>query len=126
MKIKKIISPNTVLIDSDNTIQAAAKRMTESDIDSMPVVVDNTISGIITEHDIADSIYNNGLDPKKTKVLDIMTEKLFVCGEDDRLEKVAKKMVRCQARSLVVMNRKRELVGIISFDELLEKLSMYQ
>ena len=51
-----------------------------------------------------------------------MTDKLFTCGEDGRIETAARKMKRCSARHLLVMNRDRQLVGLVSIDDLKENI----
>jgi CBS domain-containing protein len=122
MKVKEVMQQELFPIERDKNIQTAEKIMEKVGIDIMPVVLGKSITGIITDYDIDTKILAKGLDPKKTRVSTGMTEKLFACGEDDRIEKVANKMEHCRTRHMVVMNRHRQLVGLVSIDGLRENL----
>jgi len=47
-----------------------------------------------------------------------MTEKLFACSENDKVEKAADKMNRCRVNQLAVMNQDRQLVGLVSSEDI--------
>ena len=117
MKVKEAMSHDIVLVEDDSNIQDAKRTMERAGIDCLPVVANRCVAGIITARDIDSRILAKGLDPKKTRVSDGMTEKLFVCGEDDKIGGAMKKMRRCHVRRLAVMNRDRQLVGLVSFDK---------
>ena len=49
------------------------------DIGSLPVCDEQTIVGIITDRDIAVRAIANGLDPKETRVQEVMSSEVFSC-----------------------------------------------
>ena len=122
MKVKEVMQQEFLPIEGERSIQTAEKIMEKSGIDIMPVVMGKNIMGMITDRDIDTKILARGLDPKNARVSTGMTEKLFVCGQDDRIETAARKMERCRTRHMVVMNRHRQLVGLVSIDGLRENL----
>lgn len=123
MKVKEVMDQEVVLIQGDRSVLTATNIMKKSDTDSIPVVFGNQIAGIITEHDIDRKIIAKGLDPKAARVSDAMTDDLFVCGEDDKIENAAIKMKRCRVRRLAVMNHDRQMVGMVSFEKLAKYLN---
>jgi predicted transcriptional regulator len=122
MKVKEVMQQEFIPIEGERSIQTAEKIMEQSGIDIMPVVMGKNIMGMITNRDINTNIFARGLDPKNAKISNGMTEKLFACGEDDRIETAARKMKRCRARHLLVMNRDRQLVGLVSIDDIKENI----
>jgi len=118
MKVKEIMNHDILLIKDDSSIQTASQTMKMSGIDTMPVVVGKSIAGMITYHDIEKKIFAQGIDPKKAKVADGMTERLFACSENDKVEKAADKMNRCRVNQLAVINQNRQLVGLVSSQDL--------
>jgi len=59
-----------------------------------------------------------GRDPKTTRVRDAMTEGISYCFEDDDVNEAAQQMKDRQVRRLVVLNRDKRLVGIVSLGDL--------
>jgi CBS domain-containing protein len=118
MKVKEIMNHDILLIKGDSSIQTASQTMKMSGIDTMPVIVGKSITGMITSHDIEKKIFAQGIDPKTAKVADGMTERLFACSENDKIKKAADKMNRCRVNQLAVMNQDRQLVGLVSSEDI--------
>jgi predicted transcriptional regulator len=126
MKVKEVMTQKVEVIGSRNTIQSAAEKMKQADVSGMPVVFGENIVGMITDRDIVTRVVAKGLNPKKVKVVDGMTEGLFVCGEDQQIENAAKTMKENNLHRLVVMNRQRKMSGTISLEDLAGKLDAYR
>ena len=60
----------------------------------------------------------DGRDTSATKVREAMTSEVVCCVDDDETREAASKMEQHQIRSLIVLNRDKSLVGIVSRGDL--------
>jgi len=119
LQIKDIMTPNAECVRPDDSLQDAARRMRDLDVGPLPVCGDNDrLAGIITDRDIAVRAVAEGKDPKTSKVREAMSEKIIYCFEDQAVEEAARMMQERQVRRLVVLNREKRLVGIVSLGDL--------
>lgn len=118
MKVKEIMTRNAKVVESDTTIQDVAEIMKELNLRGMPVIEGKNIVGLITDRDIVVKVVANRLIPTEAKVIDVTTEGLIVCSEDDNIETASKLMVRNEVRHLLVMNRYKNLSGVVSLEDM--------
>jgi len=119
MKLKDIMTPNVECVRPDDTLQDAARKMKSLDVGTVPVCGDSDkIVGMLTDRDITIRATAEGLDPKSVRVQDVMTEDVVWCFEDQGVEDAARLMQERQIRRLLVMNRDKRLVGIVSLGDL--------
>ncbi|MEZ4617561.1 MAG: CBS domain-containing protein [Caldilineaceae bacterium] len=118
MLLKEIMTHDVEVVDPDASIQEAASKMKSLDIGSLPVCQGKKIQGMITDRDIALRAVAGGHDPNKTKVTDVMTADLYYCFDDQPVSEAAGLMQRHQIRRLPIVNRDKELVGIVSLGDL--------
>src|SRR5258707_142083 len=104
MKIADIMSSDVQIIDPNDTIQAAAKKMKDADVGFLPVGENDKLVGMLTDRDIALRAVAQGKDPKKTKVRDVMTQKVLYCVDDDEVESAAENMAELQIRRLPIID----------------------
>jgi CBS domain-containing protein len=103
----------------DATIVDAAREMKKLDVGSLPVCGDNDkLVGMITDRDIVIRAVADRRDMQEVKVQDIMTPDVQFCMEDHPVEHAARIMREQQIRRLVVLNKNRRLVGIVSLGDL--------
>jgi CBS domain-containing protein len=101
------------------TLREAARMMRDLNIGPLPVCGDNDrLVGIITDRDIAIRAVAEGDDPDTTPVSAVMTPKIIYCYEDQDVDEAAHMMEGNQVRRLVVLNRDKRLVGIVSLGDL--------
>jgi CBS domain-containing protein len=74
--------------------------------------------GMITDRDIAIRAVAEGDDADMTFVKNVMTPGVIYCYEDQEVQEAAELMEKHQVRRLVVLNRDKQLVGIISLGDL--------
>jgi CBS domain-containing protein len=79
--------------------------------------------GIVTDRDLAIRVVGKGLDPGSTPVGSLMTQLPEVVNEDTAIEAALGTMRRGPHRRVLVVNDQRELVGLLSLDDILELLS---
>ncbi len=72
-KISDIMTRSVAVVQRDETIQAAARRMQEMDIGSLPVVDGKAIVGMVTDRDITIRGVATGMIPQEALVSDVMT-----------------------------------------------------
>jgi CBS domain-containing protein len=119
MQIKDIMTPNVECVRPDDTLQEAACKMRDLDVGPLPVCGDNDrLAGMITDRDITVRAVAEGKDPRSTKVREAMTEEIVSCFEDEDVQEAARTMQERQIRRLVVLNRDKRLVGIVSLGDL--------
>ena len=92
--------------------------MSQKDIGALPVAEGDRLVGMITDRGIVIRAMAEGKGPD-TKVDQIMTEQIrYCCFEDEDLGRISKNMAGIQMRRLPVMNRHKELVGILSLADM--------
>jgi CBS domain-containing protein len=118
MQIKEIMTREPVVIQPDVVLKEAAVRMRELDSGVMPVGQNDRLVGMLTDRDITIRATAAGKDPNQTRVEEVMTPDVVYCFEDDDLRDAARKMEEHQLRRLIVLNRDKRLVGILSLGDL--------
>jgi len=118
MKIKDIMTRDPEVVAPENTLRQAAEKMQAIDTGIMPVCTNDRLVGVITDRDITLRATAEGLDPFATQVADIMTDELVTCFEDQDVEEAERIMRDKQIRRLLVLNRNKDLVGIVSLGDI--------
>jgi CBS domain-containing protein len=118
MKVRDIVTNDPEVIHPEATICEAARKMKEHDIGMLPVCDGERLVGSLTDRDLTIRAIAEGADPFRTRVSEVMTQKVHWCYEDEDLESAAHTMEEAQIRRLPVMNRQKRLVGIISIGDL--------
>jgi len=119
MRVSDIMTRTVECVSPEDTIQAAARKMKDLDVGPLPVCGDNDrLVGMITDRDITIRATAEGLDPKSTRVGDVMSEQILYCFDDQDVREAARNMQEQQVRRLVVLNRDKRLVGIIALGDI--------
>lgn len=110
-------------IGPHDTLQTAAEAMRRHDIGFLVVYDAPTgVVGVVTDRDITVRATAEGRDPTRTEVRDAMTNNVVTCHDDDSIEDAAWRMQRHAIRRLVVIDRAKHLVGIVSVDDIARAL----
>ena len=117
MQVSDVMTRDVQVAKPDDTIQRAAKMMSQADAGALPVSDGDKLVGMITDRDIAIRAVAEGRDPT-TKVRDVMTPDVKYCFEDEDVTHVAQNMGDIQVRRLPVVNRDKRLVGILSLGDI--------
>jgi len=118
MQLKEIMSRDVEVVRPDSTIQEAAEKMRALDVGPLPVCDGDRLVGMITDRDITVRATAEGAEPFSTRVGDVMTAEMVFAFEDDDIEKAAQMMRDKQVRRLAVLNRDKQLVGIVALGDL--------
>ncbi len=118
MKVSDVMSRAVDVIRPDSTLDEAAERMRRLDIGPLPVCDGDRLVGMITDRDITVRATAESRDPVTTRVSEIMTPEVVFTYDDEDVKQAAKLMEDHQLRRLVVLNREKKLVGIVSLGDL--------
>ena len=127
MAIKEFCNPNVVCAARETTVVEAARLMRQHHVGDV-VVVDKVEGrrvpvGIVTDRDIVVEVVAAGLDPKLLKLGDMLSEPLATVDEDEGYAATIYQMVERGVRRMPVVGPASELVGIVTFDDLLRQLA---
>jgi len=101
-----------------STLREAAELMKVLDVGPLPVCDDGRLVGIITDRDITTRAVAEGQDCWEGKVRDAMSRDIAYCFDDDADAVAARLMQEKQVRRLLVLDRAKRLVGIVSLGDL--------
>src|SRR5947208_71221 len=102
----------------DATLAEAAEQMKTLDVGLLPVCDGDYLVGMLTDRDITVRAAAAGSDPTTTLVVDTMTPDVIYCYADQEVEEAARVMQEKQIRRLLVLDRDKRLVGIVSLGDL--------
>jgi CBS domain-containing protein len=124
------MSANPLIIPEETSVEYAAGMMRDNNIGVIPVGDKEKIVGMITDRDIAIRVAAECKNPRHTPVHEVMTATGAYCFEDQDIEDACFMMEEKQVRRLLVFDRARNLVGILSLDDVAargrkEKLAGY-
>lgn len=118
VEIKEVMTDGVIAVEKEKSIIEAANLLKEENIRGLVVVDNGEAVGVIVCRDIAYQVVADGLDPKQTKVEDIMSTDLIVAEEDEVLDDVAMAMVRNSVSRIPVV-RDDMLVGILTQSDII-------
>ncbi|NLE30320.1 MAG: CBS domain-containing protein [Phycisphaerae bacterium] len=118
MQIKDIMTHGMEAIETESTLVQAAEKMKVFDIGMLPVFEGDNLVGVVTDRDIVVRALAAGQDPRSTRVHDVMTSAVIHCLEDQDIEEAIQIMEENQVRRLIVLDRNRQPVGIVSLGDL--------
>ena len=117
MQVREVLTRDVERIPPETSSREAATKMKEMDVGALPVYEGDRLIGMVTDRDIVVRGVAEGRDPK-TAVRDVMSEGVVYCFDDQDIREVAQVMKEHQVRRLIVLNRDKRLVGIVSLGDL--------
>lgn len=117
MKVSQVMTRDVLTVRPEQPVEEAASFMLSADAGSIPVTDGDRLIGMITDRDITVRGIARGYGPK-TPVRELMTDNLIVVQIDDDVEDVANRMSQAQVRRLPVIDKNRQLCGIVSLGDL--------
>jgi CBS domain-containing protein len=99
----------------------AAQLMDQLNVGSLPVCDGRRLLGMVTDLDITVGGTAAGLVPAQARVIEVMSEGVQWCTEDQDTAEVMKTMADAQVQRLPVINGEHELVGIVTVGDIATK-----
>ena len=119
MNLSEIMTRDVVVMQPDDSLQSAAKKMRDKNIGFLPVCDGEELIGVISDRDITIRALADGMDVNIMLGRDLMTVPAIYCFDDQDVSEAAKIMEENQIRRLVVLSRdEKRLVGVISLGDL--------
>ena len=142
MKVKEIMIKRVLDTKVDYSIKDVSRHLIKNHINSMPVVDnDGLLVGIVTQADIfrallpsPDELYKDGeylnfeqieersSELKNRNVGEIMTKPVIFVDEDTPVVKAGSIMLLKKIKQIPVINNDKRLVGLITFNDIIEEL----
>ena len=123
--IAQIMTKSVATVQRDETLQAAARRMRDMDVGSLPVLDGQAIVGMVTDRDIAVRGVADGMVAQESVVGDVMTEDVRCCRADDPVEAVMAEMGDARVRRLPVLDADNAIVGVVALADLATRQSAH-
>jgi CBS domain-containing protein len=117
MLVKDVMNTNVVVAKAEATIREASEVMNKYNIGSLVVVKDSGIAGIITEHNVLESVAA-GRNPDETKIAEIMSPEVVTVAPDSTVEQAVDLMVKHKIKKLPVVDGDK-LMGIITASDII-------
>ena len=122
--IADIMTKSVAVVQRDETLQAAARRMREMDIGALPVVDGKALVGMVTDRDITIRGVAEGMVAQESLVADVMTEEIRFCRTTDTVAEVMAEMGQAQVRRLAVLDANHEIAGIVALGDIATRQSV--
>lgn len=119
IKVLDAMTRKPVSISPDATILQCVKIMSKENVSSVIIHENDILKGIVTERDLVKKVIGEDLDPKKTRVKDVMSTKMTTISPDSDIFEAIKIMNNKHVRRLPVTN-KGKLVGLLTMRDLLK------
>jgi CBS domain-containing protein len=118
MKVSEIMTPDVEVAGPDDTVETAARMMSDTGAGALPVCDGERLIGMVTDRDITIRAVAEGKSPSGCVVREVMTEDVNYAFEDEDVGDVACKMAEWQVRRLPVLDHDRKLIGIVSLGDI--------
>lgn len=121
--VKDWMSKPVTMIKPEKTVFEACEKMNKNNIGSIIISSDGKkVDGILTERDVLRKIIGDNVDPKATKVEDVMTKKVVTVDISASLLEISKIMTKNLMRRIVVLENGK-VSGIVTSRDLLQLMA---
>jgi predicted transcriptional regulator len=111
---------DTYWVDAGDTVKAAVKYLCERKTGAVAVKDGDDVVGVFSERDLMHRVVNEGLDPAKVKVREVMSSRLIAIGVDDEIHLAKAQMYKNRVRHLLVLGREEQFKGLVSMRDLID------
>jgi CBS domain-containing protein len=118
MKIKDAMTKNVQYVAPNTPVSEIAKLMKERECGSIPVGENDKLVGMVTDRDIVVRCIASGADPMSSTAEQCMSPGVLYCYDSDNVEDILENMGNQAVKRLPVVNKDKNLVGIVSFGDL--------
>lgn len=125
MKVKQILhkkGSEVLTVDENMVVYDAIALMSEKDVGALIVMCRGSMCGIISERDYRKKIILKGRKSKETPVREIMSRDVKCVTEDFTMQECMAIMSDKRIRHLPVIDKKRQLIGIISIGDIVKAI----
>jgi CBS domain-containing protein len=114
-----VMTARVMTVRPEDSIELAARLMSESDCGALPVVdASKQLLGIITDRDIMVRLIAKGVSVPHAQVSDCMSDEAFACGVNSSVQSCIFAMSWHQVRRIPIVDQDHRVVGILSKGDL--------
>jgi len=118
-KVVDVMSSDAIKLPSYAPVMEAAKQMSSAGIGAVIVEDDGaSVTGIVTDRDIAVRVVAQGLDPSRTKLGEVCSRDLVTISPEDEIDTAIACMRDRAIRRLLVVDSDSRTVGVLSLGDL--------
>jgi CBS domain-containing protein len=118
MKVSEVMSRNPKSLEMHESALHAARLLAKEDIGSIPVHDGKKLVGMVTDRDLVTRVLAEGRQPDQTELGSIVSGDIKYCFDDDDCDAVAANMDQLLVRRLPVVDRGKQLVGMVSIEDI--------
>jgi CBS domain-containing protein len=112
------MTASVVTVRPDDSVESAARLMSELDCGALPVVDSSgRLIGIISNSDIATRLIARRISVPHAQVSDCMTDEAFACSAESSVENCIHAMSWHQIKRLPIVDHDHRVIGIISMSD---------
>lgn len=112
---RDIMTPNAICIGEHESLFLAARLMARFDVGALPICgEDERLHGLVTDRDIVVKVLAEGVDPRWVYARELAQGKPVTVVANAPVEEVIGRMKVNRVRRLPVIDREKQLVGIVS------------
>jgi CBS domain-containing protein len=100
------------------TLLSAALQMRTAGVGFLPVREGHSLVGVVTDRDLVVRATASGYGPEELRVRDVMTPHAQFCFDDQSIAHATQLMDEQNITRLIVLNRRKRIVGVLSRDDL--------
>lgn len=120
LRVHELMQPVLDFANAHDSMRRTAQQMKEYQLVVLPVLEGGEIVGVIIDRDILLRRVALGEDPVHDLVADVMTREAHCCFAVEEVWRAAEQMHKWQVRQVFVINRERNLVGVLSLADICE------
>ena len=116
-KCSDVMTSDLTCCTPSDTVHVVAQSMKSQDVGAMPVIDSHQrkrLIGIVTDRDLVLKVVAEDLNPRKTKVEDVMSRNIVSCKTSDSWQIALDAMAKHQLRRIPVVDDAGRLAGIIA------------
>jgi CBS domain-containing protein len=118
MQVRDVMTRQVETVAPDASLQEVAEAMEAMGVGSLPVCAGRRLVGTITDRDIVVRGVATGRSPVEMLVRECMTEDISYAYEEEDAEEVLARMKTLQVRRLAVLDKRKNLVGIVALGDI--------
>lgn len=121
LKAFDVMVPNPIQVKASITVFEAIKTMEKYNIASLIVVdEDDVVLGVVTAKDLILRVFAKGLDPRNTRIVEVVSRPVTVVEPDTLLKDVINLMIGTGHGHIPVINKSGKAIGIVTIDDILK------
>jgi CBS domain-containing protein len=117
VQVREMMTNEPLTVNTGDTLTQAARLMRDADVGALIVTDGGDVRGVVTDRDITVRAVAEELDPRTTRLAEIVTHDLVAVSPDDDVETAVELMRTHAVRRLPVLAGE-EVVGIVSLGDL--------